>query len=296
MFSYTNTNTSDIPTYDEIVGDTAPLSEDEEELEKQAEFEHKYNFRFEEPDSAFIQRFPRTIENTVRRTDEKRKLKRQETKERKLHEKEQKMKEIEIIKDMKRKEIQEKIEKLKLVTGNEELGFKDEELEEDFDPDAHDRRMQEIFNDDYYQVDEGEEKPECPSDIDELKIEDWDNYDPGNDAAGEQYEAYCEDEDFNMDCDYDPAQAKQNLQRELIENTKSRKGRKGRRNRFKEMIQTEKPPFNPDDEKTYADYIDEYYKLDCEDIIGDIPCRFKYVETTPNDFGLTIEDILIAKN
>lgn len=288
---YANTDASEIPTYDEIVGDTAPLSDDEQELEKQAEFEQKYNFRFEEPDADFIKRYPRTIEQSIRRTDDKRKEKRKETKDRKEQEKLQKMKELDLIKDMKRKEIEEKIRKLKAVTGNDELGFKDDELEEDFDPEAHDRRMQELFNDEYYNVDEGEEKPECPSDIEELAIEDWDNYDPrqGND---DDDDLHCEDDEFNMDCDYDPTTAKQQLQQELIENTRSRKSRKGRRNRFMEMIQAEKPVFNPEDEKTYGDYIDEYYQMDYEDIIGDQPCRFKYVETVPNDFGLTIEEVI----
>ncbi|KAL9911607.1 protein KRI1 homolog isoform 1-T2 [Glossina fuscipes fuscipes] len=292
------TNYSEIPTYDEIVGTNVPLSDDEKELEKQAEFEQKYNFRFEEPDHEFIKRYPRTIESTVRRSDEKRKQKRLEIKERKQQEKVQKMKELEMVKEMKRQEIMEKIRKLKLVTGNDELGFKEDELEEEFDPEAHDKRMEEIFNDDYYQVDEGEEKPQCPSDIEELQLEDWDNYDPTQDNGADEseYEPHCEDDDFNMDCDYDPVKAKEDLQKELIENTKKRKGRKGRHNRFKEIIKAEKPVFNPDDEKTYAEYIDEYYKLDCEDIIGDVPCRFKYTATTPNDFGLTIEEILLAKN
>ncbi|KAH8406326.1 hypothetical protein KR215_011422 [Drosophila sulfurigaster] len=293
---YANTDASEIPTYDEIVGDTAPLSDDEQELEKQAEFEQKYNFRFEEPDAEFLKRYPRTIEQSIRRTDDKRKEKRKELKERKQQEKEQKMKELDLIKDMRRKEIEEKIRKLKAVTGNDELGFKDDELEEDFDPEAHDRRMQELFNDDYYNVDEGEEKPECPSDIEELALEDWDNYDPGQRHGYDDDDAHCEDDDFNMDCDYDPAAAKQQMQQELIESSRGRKGRKGRRNKFMEMIQAEKPVFNPEDEQTYGDYIDEYYQLDYEDIVGDQPCRFKYVETTPNDFGLTIEEILLAKN
>lgn len=289
---YANTDASEIPTYDEIVGDNAPLSDDEQELEKQAEFEQKYNFRFEEPDAEFIKRYPRTIEQSIRRTDDKRKEKRKETKERKEQEKLQKMKELDLIKEMKKKEIEEKIRKLKAVTGNDELGFKDDELEEDFDPEAHDRRMQELFNDEYYNVDEGEEKPECPSDIEELAIEDWDNYDPRQGNYDDDDDLHCEDDEFNMDCDYDPATAKQQLQQELIENTRSRKGRKGRRNRFMEIIQAEKPVFNPEDEKTYGEYIDEYYKMDYEDIIGDQPCRFKYVETVPNDFGLTIEEVI----
>uniref|UniRef100_A0A1I8PYP8 Protein KRI1 homolog n=1 Tax=Stomoxys calcitrans TaxID=35570 RepID=A0A1I8PYP8_STOCA len=292
-------NYADIPTYEEIVGDNAPLSEDEVELEKQAEFEQKYNFRFEDPDQEFIKRYPRTIESSVRRTEEKRKQKRQELKERKQQEKQEKMKELEMVKEMKHKEIQEKIEKLKTVTGNDQLGFKDDDLEEDFDPEVHDRRMRELFNDEYYEVDEGEEKPECPSDMEELKVEDWDNYDPQQDWHDDvqwDYEPHCEDEDFVMDCDYDPNKAKEELQKELIGNTITRKGRKGRRDRFMAMIKSEKPVFDPEDEKTYGEYIDEYYQLDCEDIIGDLPCRFKYVETTPNDFGLTIEEILLAKN
>ena len=102
--------------------------------------------------------------------------------------------------------------------------FQDEEFDEEFDPDKHDKKMQEIFNDQYYQVDESDQKPEFPFDeeIDDgllysstcstniLKstfiylLENWDEYTGGTgdyDEAGPStstFEPHCEDPDFNV--------------------------------------------------------------------------------------------------
>lgn len=281
----------EVPTYDDIVGnDDLELSDDEAELERQAEFEHKYNFRFEEPDTEFIKRYPRTIDNSVRKQDTRRKEKRLEVKERKLNEKKEKMKELEMINAIRKREIEEKLRKLKEVTGNESIPFDDDDIDGDFDPDAYDRKMNEIFNNEYYQVDEGEAKPDCP-DIEDLKVEDWDNYDPAQDEDEAAEDVHCEDDDFNMDCDFDPEQQKKSLQDELIENSRDKRKRRKRQSKFAEMLKKVKPVYDPEDEKTYGEYLEEYYKLDYEDIIGDTPCRFKYVETVPNDFGLTVEEV-----
>ncbi|KAG4078834.1 hypothetical protein HA402_015424 [Bradysia odoriphaga] len=122
---YNRSDKDDVPTYDEIVGDdNLEISEDEAELERQAEFEQKFNFRFEEPDNEFIKRYPRTIDHSVRKQDNRRKEKRVEVKERKLNEKKEKMKELEMINAIRKREIEEKIKKLKEVTGDETIPFR----------------------------------------------------------------------------------------------------------------------------------------------------------------------------
>lgn len=106
----------------------------------------------------------------MRKTDDRRKVKRAEIKERKKKEKEEKMEDIKMLQELKRKEIEEKIEKLKEVTGTTDLAFQDEDIEGDFDPEAHDRRMRALFNDEFYEGPEMDQKPEFP-DIDrELEI------------------------------------------------------------------------------------------------------------------------------
>uniref|UniRef100_UPI00398ED394 protein KRI1 homolog n=1 Tax=Pristiophorus japonicus TaxID=55135 RepID=UPI00398ED394 len=291
-----------IPTYDEIVQDDVVDSEEDGEqfLRKQEDFERKYNFRFEEPDAEFIKSYPRTVATSVRAKDDRRKHKREEIKERKKKEKEKKQEEIKQLKNLKRMEIINKLNRLKEITGNESVGFSEQHLEEDFDPAKHDQLMQQCFNDDYYGVGD-EQKPQFENEEefgDEWNWDRWTGKEDGcTEGEGEEQwqqessEPHCDDLDFNMDADYDPSQ--QVIAKKKKKQEAPLMGKKRRKSKFAEAVNKSKPKFDPKD-KTFEQYLDEYYRLDYEDIIDDLPCRFKYRQVLPNDFGLGADEILAA--
>eukprot|EP00095_Tigriopus_kingsejongensis_P002226 snap_masked-scaffold133_size323035-processed-gene-0.0 protein:Tk02226 transcript:snap_masked-scaffold133_size323035-processed-gene-0.0-mRNA-1 annotation:"protein kri1 homolog" len=263
------------PAYDEVAHDSAgELTDDEANLKAMENFEYKYNYRFEEPDPDFIKRYPRTVKDSMRNVANSRQSKRQEVKARKEREQEQKKEELKQLKALKKKEIRGKLSQLKKVAGSEALDFEALDIEGDFDPAEYDRQMAQVFAQYDDEVNE-EERPEFSDLESDLDIENWDDY-------GHESEDDAEDE---------PEARKKRNQSELIQASTSQKEKKSQ---FAHVLERKKPVFDPKDKKSFEEYLEEYYKLDYEDLIGDLPCRFKYRSVPQNDFGLSLNEVLSA--
>lgn len=120
------------------------------------------------------------MESSLRRKEDKRKKKREELTERKKKELEKRSLEIKQLKKLKKKEIIDRIKKLQEITGNKRVGFEvcfvknillnyldnmltiifqENELEEDFNPTEYDRKMHELFDEEFYDKMDDDEKP-----------------------------------------------------------------------------------------------------------------------------------------
>jgi protein KRI1 len=99
-----------------------------------------------------------------------------------------------------------------------------------------------------------------------------------------------------MDCDYDPS-----MDKRAKKQTRAAKRKEKKKLLIDEEEKDEEINDNRKNRKipkynsamgSFEKYIDEYYSLDCEDVVSGVPTRYTYNKVLPNDYGLTIEEVL----
>ncbi|KAF8396888.1 hypothetical protein HHK36_018523 [Tetracentron sinense] len=245
------------------------VSQDEEELEKQEKYEAEYNFRYEEGAG----------DRVMGHADSLREFKRKE--------------ELKHLKNLKKKEIVEKLEKIRTIAAIAENGdcpLNEDDLEEDFDPEEYDRKMKETFDADYYEADDV--NPEFCSDSDEDGGDDLEkpNFDKEDELLGlpkdwnmcGSGEGFLAVRDKIIKC-------KENREDvELSDNHNQEQEKapeEGKRKRKRKISLREKVSLDNE--------LEEYYKLDYEDTIGDLKTRFKYTSVPSKRYGLSAEEVLM---
>ncbi|CAK9147280.1 unnamed protein product [Ilex paraguariensis] len=259
------------------------FSEDEEEIDRQEDYEREFNFRFEENVGDRVMGHSRIVEGSVRKTTNARKLQRERKEERMAQAEFERKEELKHLKNLKKKDINEKLRTIRETAGigeDEAFLLDEDDLEEEWDPEEHDRKMKEAFADDYYEADDV--NPEFGSDSDggELEKPDFDKEDEllklpkGWDdeyGSGDGFLAVRE-RNLKRSLENDNGQIKV----EEVPETSERKK--------KHKISTVEKAFRDD-------LMDEYYKLDYEDTIGDLQTRFKYKPVNAKRYGLSTEEI-----
>ncbi|KAL5103183.1 Hillarin [Taenia crassiceps] len=313
----------------------------DEELVKEYPQTSATRYRFEEEDKEFIKTYPRKIESTLRQTSKKgmtRAEKRKARAERKAAEKAAKMADIERLKRLKMAEFAEKLERIRKTCGegidvDASLAVDFEErgdmpvnevtkemidcLDNDWDPEAHDRLVAKLFGSTYYgaeTADDGlDEAPKFESDEEDngfslgLDAGNYDGYLPrqhkpvghNTEIPGGQSSEKQKKKETNEEVETSAlARAAKDVEAIMAPRKRGKKAQG--RSLLRIALDRQKPIFNSKLYPDFEKYFNEFYQLDCEDIINgsgpgdDVHCRFKYRQVKPNDFGLSIKEILDA--
>jgi protein KRI1 len=260
--------------------------EDDAEFEDAAEkFENAYNFRYEDEKAAEIISYARSQATMRREKTNSRKRERLRKQEDAAKEKEEINDELKKKKQKKVNLVMDRIKEIKEAVGegiSEEKIIKvfgDSLMNEDFDDQEWDKKMNEIFNDEYYGgEDQAFAKPEWDDDImdEEEKIDDEEVEDAGDAENVEEAATEAKGEESAEEVD-----------------DKSKKSKK------KEQKFTQKQEKNK--LKETAEHLIEAKTLDLLDEVEEERGRgkkskhtFKYREVSPESFGLTYNELFKA--
>ncbi|KAK1361914.1 KRR1-interacting protein involved in 40S ribosome biogenesis [Heracleum sosnowskyi] len=271
-----------------VVEDEVEVEEDEEEVEKQEDYEREFNFRYEENPGDRVLGHSRVVEGSVRKKTNARKLQRERKEERMAQAEFERKEELKYLKNLKKKEMNEKLKKIREIAGIGDGGVCKldlSDLEEEFDPEEHDKKMKVAFGDDYYEANDAD--PDFASEGDEDGEIEKPDFDKEDELLG------LKDGWDNMDGSGDGFIAA----REKILKKKEEKGEgvveKEERVDAVERKKKKKQKISALEAEVVKKELDEYYKLDYEDTIGDLKTRFKYRPVNAKRYGLKTKEVLL---
>jgi protein KRI1 len=268
-------------------------SEDDDEDEKAEALEEAYNFRFEDPNKINEKLITHARDSTNKfsvRREEKSSRKKHRDAERAAREDEKKQRETEKnrLRKLKVEELQGKVDQIKEVAGIRASKFTDEDwarfLDDAWDDKGWEKEMQKRFGDEYYEEDEsngseddgkGKKKhPKKPTWDDDIDIKDIvPDFDDEEKPAVGQSDVEMEGED-------------------AADNDTSAKGKKSKAEEKREQKRASRK-----ERLCIEEAADRNLDLDTTLLPGATKknaSQFRYRETSPQSFGLTSRDILMA--
>ncbi|KAI3871919.1 hypothetical protein MKX03_012952 [Papaver bracteatum] len=280
------------------IDDLEVLSEGDEDVWDQLDFERSFNFRM------------KVIDGAVRKKVNRREEQRKRREERMAEAEKKNREELKHLKNLKKKEIMEKLDKIRAIGGlteGEACALDLDDLEDDFDLEEYDKKMKKTFNDDYYNAEDADfgseeddedgdiEKPDFDKEDELLGLpKDWDVCGTSDGFAAVRERVLKskvgteDDEDEEHDDDDDEDDEGEEHGDDDGDNESDQeeeeKPEEGKRKRKRKLSLRERVALLKE--------FDEYHKLDYEGTIGDLKTRFKYAQVPLLRFGLSAKEVI----